>query len=211
MKMIGVGTKYKHNIRSTVGRVFTYHFSIEDFRDVLIKTLTKQLNDIQTILQEYSAELKALRTEINALRSDQHKNADKIKDLVLKFVRKIPKVRNQEQIAQQITDNLIAKNLKAEIEIGHLSTYSDGTIRYKGTVIMMRDQMNDLCRMFMSRPNQLVLCDEIRDEIIRAERRERTRFSTIAKYVSELHGLLKGCFGKDVIFNHKKEGWRFVP
>ena len=63
----------------------------------------------------------------------------------------------------------------------------------------------------MSRSNQLILYDEIREEIIRAERRERTRFLTIAKYVSELHGLLKPYFGKDVILNHKKEGWRFVP
>jgi hypothetical protein len=65
--------------------------------------------------------------------------------------------------------------------------------------------------MFMNRPDQLVLCDEIREEIIRANRRAITKFSTIAKYVSELHGLLKLCFSKDVIFNHKKEGWRFVP
>lgn len=119
--------------------------------------------------------------------------------------------KGRRRIAEHTSCNLIVQQLKPEMEINGLATYSDGTIRFKGSVIAMRDQLNDLCRIFMSRPNQLVLSDEIREEIIRAERRERTRFSTIAKYVSELHGLLKECFGKDVIFNHKKEGWRFVP
>ena len=130
------------------------------------------------------------------------------------FRQEIAELRNnggQRRTTNRTSYNLVIQQLKPEIEINGLSTYSDGTIRYEGSVIPMRDQLNDLCRMFMSRPNQLVLSDEIRDEIIRAERRERTRFSTIAKYVSELHSLLKECFGKDVIFNHKKEGWRFVP
>lgn len=115
------------------------------------------------------------------------------------------------RIIYRASGNLFTQDIRPEIEIGGLATYSDGTIRYRGQVIPMRDQLNDLCRIFMSRPNQLVLSDEIRDEIIRANRRSMTRFSTIAKYVSELHSMLKKCFGKDIIFNHKKEGWRFVP
>lgn len=145
---------------------------------------------IETLLRLLIYEIKMFRQEFAEL----HNNGAK----------------GQRQITDHISYNSIVQ-LKPEIEINGLATYSDGTIRYKGSTIPMRDQLNDLCRIFMSRPNQLVLCDEIRDEIIRANRRPMTKFSTIAKYVSELHGLLKPCFGKDVIFNHKKEGWRFVP
>ena len=146
---------------------------------------------IETLLRLLICEIKMLRQEFSELSSGSAKI--------------------QGRIIYRASRNLFTQEIRPEIKIGGLATYSDGTIRFKGSVIPMRDQLNDLCRMFMSRPNQLVLYDEIRDEIIRAERRERTRFSTIAKYVSELHGLLKPYFGKDVIFNHKKEGWRFVP
>ena len=145
---------------------------------------------IETLLHLLISEIKMFRQEFTELRSGS------------------AKIRGR--ITYRASDNLFTQDIRPEIEIDSLATYSDGTIRFKGSVIPMRDQLNDLCRMFMSRPNQLVLCDEIREEIIRAERRERTRFSTIAKYVSELHSVLKLCFGKDVIFNHKKEGWRFV-
>lgn len=146
---------------------------------------------VETLLRLLIYEIKTFRQEFAELRSGG------------------AKIRGR--IIYRASGNLFTQDIRPEIEINSLATYSDGTIRFKGSVIPMRDQLNDLCRMFMSRPNQLVLCDEIRDEIIRAERRERTRFSTIAKYVSELHSLLKEYFGKDVIFNHKKEGWRFVP
>ena len=146
---------------------------------------------IETLLRLLICEIKMLRQEFAELRSG---NA---------------KIRGR--IIYRASGNLLTQDIRPEIEIGDLATYSDGTIRFKESVIPMRDQLNDLCRMFMSRPNQLVLSDEIRDEIIRANRRSMPRFSTIAKYVSELHSLLKPCFGKDVIFNHKKEGWRFVP
>ena len=146
---------------------------------------------IETLLRLLIYEIKMFRQEFAELRSGSAKILGRI--------------------TYRASGNLFTQDVRPEIEIGGLATYSDGTIRFKGSVIPMRDQLNDLCRIFMSRPDQLVLYDEIREEIIRAERRERTRFSTIAKYVSELHSLLKECFGKDVIFNHKKEGWRFVP
>ena len=154
--MISVETKYQNNIRSTVGRDFTYRFSIEDFRDALIKALLKQINDIQILLQEYNSELRALRDEVKGLRNDRRKDFEELKKSIIKFLDKIPGMKNKKQVADQMANNLITK-LKPEIEIGDLATYSDGTIRFKGSVIPMRDQLNDLCRMFMSRPNQLVL------------------------------------------------------
>jgi hypothetical protein len=169
----------------TVSFEMTYRFSIE-------------IISINNLLYLLIYEVKMLRQEVGVLYGNQWTNNEKLK-------------RVPTQIIEAVSCPIFTQNIKPEIEINGLSTYPDGTIRFKGSVIPMRDQLNDLCRMFMSQPNQLVLCDEIREEIIRANRRETTTFITIAKYVSELHALLKPCFGKNVILNHKKEGWRFVP
>jgi two-component sensor histidine kinase len=109
-------------------------------------------------------------------------------------------------------DNLLfTKNLKADISIGKLSAYNDGTIRYGKRILEMRNQLKDLCRFFMKNQNRMLTIDDIKDEIIRADRRTIISFTTIAKYVSELHNLLKTHFGKDIIFNQKEEGWYFKP
>lgn len=125
------------------------------------------------------------------------------------------KIRKESQIKQQLPpqkDNLLlTKDLKADITIGKLSTYNDGTIRYGKNILEMRNQLKDLCGLFMRHPNRLLTIDDIKDEIIKADRRTLTSFTTIAKYVSELHNLLKIHFGKDVIFNQKEEGWYFKP
>jgi Mg2+ and Co2+ transporter CorA len=213
--MISVETKYQHNIRSTVGRDFTYRFSIEDFRDALIRALIGQFGKrIDALVKSHEKVVKTFNDKVNKLEAsvkNLEERQEKSIELISQLLDKFPSVKNKRKVARQMYTDLTTKNIKPEIEIGNLATYSDGTIRFKGSVIPMRDQLNDLCRMFMNRPDQLVLCDEIREEIIRANRRAITKFSTIAKYVSELHGLLKLCFSKDVIFNHKKEGWRFVP
>jgi len=106
---------------------------------------------------------------------------------------------------------LLTKELKPQITAGKLAAYSDGTIRYGKNILEMRNQLKDLCRLFMRHPNRLLTIDDIKDEIVKADRRTLTSFATIAKYVSELHNLLKIHFGKDVIFNQKGEGWYFKP
>lgn len=106
---------------------------------------------------------------------------------------------------------LYVKDLKPEIEIKGLGAYSDGTIRYKGEVIKMRNQIKDLCRLFMDHPNRLLTHDDIRDQVVNADRRKSTSRVTIAKYVSELHNLLKIHFKKGVIFSQQQEGWHFKP
>jgi len=124
------------------------------------------------------------------------------------------KIRRESQMKQRPPrkDNLLlTKDLKADITICKLSAYNDGTIRYGENILEMRNQLKDLCRLFMRNPNRLLTIDDIKDEIIRADRRTLTSFATIAKYVSELHNLLKIQFGKDVIFNQKEEGWYFKP
>ena len=143
-------------------------------------------------------------------------NNEQVKSPIPIAIVEIPelKIRKENQIKQRPSRKnnlLLTKDLKADITIGKLSAYNDGTIRYGKNILEMRNQLKDLCRLFMRNPNRLFTIDDIKDEIIKADRRTLTSFATIAKYVSELHNLLKIHFGKDVIFNQKKEGWYFKP
>ena len=98
-----------------------------------------------------------------------------------------------------------------EIEIGKLISYSDGTISYNGALLDIRGQLKVLCRIFMENVGNLVLEDYIKQEMVNSDKRGRISNRTISKYVSELHIILREPYGKDVIFNEKKEGWRFDP
>lgn len=100
---------------------------------------------------------------------------------------------------------------KAEITIGKLVGYYDGSIRYDGKVLDLRPQIKDLCWLFMRRHNQLVNATDIKEQIVKASRRKNTSDDTISKYVSELQKKLKIHFGKSVITNEPKGGWIFNP
>ncbi len=104
-----------------------------------------------------------------------------------------------------------AKPLIAEITVGDLGAYNDGSIRYKEKILELRGQLKELCRLFMARRGRLVSIDDIREEIISADKRKSTSNATISKYVSELHVSLKFHFKKDVFINQKEEGWFFNP
>lgn len=107
--------------------------------------------------------------------------------------------------------SLFRGDIKVEITIGKLSAYNDGGIRYDDREVELRNQLKDLCRLFMEKPNQLITLDDIKDHLIHADRRPIISFDTISKYVSELHNLLRSYYDKDVIFNQKEEGWFFKP
>lgn len=104
---------------------------------------------------------------------------------------------------------VLTRELKSEITSGDLASYSDGTIRYKDTILNLRNQLKDLCRLFMRNPKRLLTPEDIKENIISADKRKITSNSTISKYVSELRNSLKVHFKKDVIFSQKEEGWHF--
>ena len=106
---------------------------------------------------------------------------------------------------------LLTKNLKPDIDAGDLTSYSDGTIRYKGIILPLRGQLKDLCRMFMRNPRRLLTRDDIKENIIDADKRKTISKTSISKYVSELRNSLKVHFKKDVIYSQKDEGWYFDP
>lgn len=98
-----------------------------------------------------------------------------------------------------------------EVSVGSLALFNDGTIRYRNEILPLRKQLKDLCRLFLESPNRLITYDTIRDEIVRADRRSTTSYTSISKYVSELHNVLKSRFGKKVFTNLESEGWYFKP
>lgn len=102
---------------------------------------------------------------------------------------------------------LVTKDLKPELKVSDLTLYSDGTIRYKDTIIPLRGQIKDLCRMFMEHPKRLLTKDDIKENIVAADKRKSISKTTISKYVSSLRNSLKVHFKKDVIFSQKQEGW----
>ncbi|MFZ5982480.1 MAG: hypothetical protein ACOYS2_02845 [Patescibacteria group bacterium] len=108
-------------------------------------------------------------------------------------------------------DTRTKKTAKKEIQIKALSFNEDGSITYDGKALRMRGQLKELCRLFMKNAYVQITIDDIRDEIITADKRGTIANSTISKYVSELHEILKKSFGKRVIFSQSKEGWTFRP
>ena len=104
---------------------------------------------------------------------------------------------------------VLTRELKPDITVGELSSYSDGTIRYKDNILPIRNQLKDLCRLFMRNPKRLLTPEDIKENIISADKRKITSNSTISKYVSELRNSLKVHFKKDIIFSQKEEGWHF--
>jgi len=102
-----------------------------------------------------------------------------------------------------------SEELKIEISAGKLGSYSDGTIRFGNQILDMRNQIKDLCRLFMGNQNRLLTFEDIRDDLIRADKRQSIPNKTISKYVSELRKLLEVHFKKDVITSQKDEGFYF--
>lgn len=129
-------------------------------------------------------------------------------DFVVKAEQYLEKLTGVPQIKQTQFDT---EPVKPELVIGKLISYSDGTISYDGHLLDIRSQLKVLCRIFMENKGALIQSDYIKRELINSDRRANTSDSTLSKYVSELHSVLKENFGKTVIFNEKKEGWRFDP
>ena len=91
---------------------------------------------------------------------------------------------------------------------GSLAFFSDGSIRIENEVIPMRSQLKILCRMFIGRPNDLILVDEMKEELINHDKTVPNE--TISKYVGELRKILKDYSFEGFISNTKKEGWTLV-
>jgi hypothetical protein len=102
--------------------------------------------------------------------------------------------------------NLRLDDITEEITHSNLSSCSDGTIRYKGTIIKLRAQIKDLCRLFLQNYNHLVTQNDIKDKIIKSNKRDKIDYNTISKYISELRTSLKVYTRKNVIYLEKEEG-----
>lgn len=93
-----------------------------------------------------------------------------------------------------------------EVTAGPLS-YKSGRVYFDGELVEMRPQLNMLCYLFMCNHKKIVEYCSIEEQIVASSKRTVRKKKNIHKYVSELHSLLRKRFRRNVIFNHKKEGY----
>src|SRR3989344_420446 len=105
----------------------------------------------------------------------------------------------------KVSSSFVGKK-KMVRKAGDLAYYNDGTVHFKDGILPMRVQLRDICTLFINSPNQLITSDDIYDQLDKALNK-----TTISKYVSELHTLLKTKYQRSVITNDKKNGWIFRP
>lgn len=164
-----------------------------------------EMTDDQKKLEEIAGLVAKARVE-KASKSDKQRKALPIEIInPIHITREVHGRTSKPLVQRKATD------LKVELSAGYLEAFDDGSIRYKGTPIEMRNQLKDLCRLFMGKPNRLVTIDRITEELIRADKRKTTSHTTISKYVSELRAILMSHFKREVFINQKEEGWFFRP
>ena len=100
----------------------------------------------------------------------------------------------------KVSSSFVGKK-KMVRKAGDLAYYNDGTVHFKDGILPMRVQLRDICTLFINSPNQLITSDDIYDQLDKALNK-----TTISKYVSELHTLLKTKYQRSVITNDKKNG-----
>lgn len=184
-----------YNAHSNI--VTIYNISEED----------SQMTDDEKRLEEITSLVAEIRTKKDA------KTAARKRGLPIEIT-SLPPIQITREVRTRTASPLTPRNtddLKVEVSVGDLEAFNDGSIRYKGTPIEMRNQLKDLCRLFMGRPNRLITIDEITEELIRADKRKTTSHTTISKYVSELRAILMSHFKREVFVNQKEEGWFFKP
>ena len=170
------------------------------------------VQDIEDDAKQEETTYDKLQKKLNALKlyDDMSENSGRQKELtLLERINKNTEAKRQRIKLPRQDNLLLTKELKPQITVGKLASYSDGTIRYGDKILDLRNQLKDLCRFFMRNPKRLLTIDDIREEIVGADKRKTIPNSTISKYVSELRNSLKIHFQKEVIFNQKEEGWYF--
>lgn len=184
-----------YNAHSNI--VTIYNISEED----------SQMTDDEKRLEEITSLVAEIRTKKDA------KTTAAKRGLPIEITN-LPPIQIAREVRTRASSPLVQRNtadLKAELSAGDLESFNDGSIRYKRESIEMRSQLKVLCRLFIGRPNRLVTIDDIREELIRAEKRKTIPNATISKYVSELRAILMSHFKRDVFVNQKEEGWFFKP
>lgn len=102
------------------------------------------------------------------------------------------------------------KTKKIEKEFNGLSYWTDGSITFKDEDIILRAQLRDLLRLFISNPNKIMTFDDIKDTIIKSENRGKTKNSNISKYVNELERELKKYTNNIIIKNENETGYKII-
>lgn len=213
--------KYKatEKIRWVANRIYT-KFHLSKGGNFVVYTIDDNEQDKtapsyydQTDILEKMEWKKALKIHKAKFKPDLSKSGDESRPNHFKLEILQPKF--DELFERQMTESgFVAKSSKdatPELAVKKLALFNDGTIRYDGEIIPLRMQLKSLCTLFLRKPNRLIEYEEIKNEIIRADRRTSVSYKTISKYISELNSSLEIRFGKKIFFNSKGEGWYFRP
>ncbi len=106
--------------------------------------------------------------------------------------------------------------LKPDSTAKDFSCHNDGSIRYRGEIIEMREQLRLIARLFISQPNSIVTRDDIKDILFPDETGQNRKWAempkeTVAKYVGALRKIFEGKSRKSLLVNQKDTGWIFKP
>jgi hypothetical protein len=94
-------------------------------------------------------------------------------------------------------------SLRPANSVGKLEEYSDGSIRVVGKEIKIRNELKDICRLFIKNAGKTVLSDDIKKVL----GRQSLSHKTIGKYVSELRIILQPYFEEKLFRAQYREGW----
>ncbi len=106
---------------------------------------------------------------------------------------------------------LVREDLHKEYSSGDFAFYNDGSVRYQGEIIEMRQQLNMLARMFIKGEKSIWNEDDVKDAVSTGDDWASIQKPTVSKYVSALRQVLKKKSGKNHILNHRESGWVFNP
>lgn len=169
--------------------------------DEIIKEFEKEYLELIKQFNTYGVnhnkeEIKVIHEFENSIQ-EKSLNVNIIKEIISKT--KGPKEPNDYQ-----------KSKKIEKSFEGLAYWTDGSITFNGKDLILRSQLRDLLRLFISGPNKIMTFDDIKDTIIEAYGRGKTKNSTISKYINELREELKKYTTNIVIKNEKDTGYKIV-
>ncbi|MEI6352767.1 MAG: winged helix-turn-helix domain-containing protein [Candidatus Nomurabacteria bacterium] len=187
----------------------------------LLDKISKELDDVKEVFKEID---KDFRKKLSFLETHSKEKQKEEKETTIKHEHshKFENSIQEKPLDINIIKETILKNKKTQEpndyqkikkidrNFNGLAYWTDGSITFNNKELILRAQLRDLLRLFISSPNKIMTYDDIKDTIIRAEDRERTKNTTISKYINELKEELKKYTTDIVIKNEKETGYRIT-
>lgn len=127
-----------------------------------------------------------------------------------KKLEKINKSKNILKKYNPIKPTFFTEDKEVQHSYEKLSSWTDGTITYNNSPLDARNQIKDLCMLFLERPETLITYDDIKDNIFGTKKALLNEDDTILKYVSLLRKELKKHTETLEIKNTARVGYKMI-